>query len=316
MDNQNQNQKKGKRTLMEIFNSHVDAEFGIESYAHPGRHVLTKKAAAAIADDVAAAIKAGEMESKDLRLTIGYEPWIPGAKGSGNRKLRGSAYFASHPLIDCYLDGLDRKVPACDGLNGWCYAFSYFYRMFGKQLSMLANSIIAILEPDRMERELMSWIDYMAPYMTRNPQNGHVPFRISEAGDITYSLPVWLRVAERCAESHPEIRFYAYTKQFALLDGLGYVIDEAFPNFRVLRSDSVEGDPNPIGRAPDAYGIFAILFKDAKKTPERVISFVRSRVAKKDLSHVCPGPKAGCFGCSKCSEPKTEATAMIVAAEH
>ena len=316
MDNQNQNQKR-KRTLMEIYNSHVDPEARISSYDHPGRRILTEAMCEAIASDVAEAIRAGEMESSDLRLRIGYEPFSPSAPAAGgNRKLRGTAYVASHPLIDCWLDGLERKVPSCDGLGRWCYAFSYLYRSSAKQLSMLANSVLGILEPGRLAREAIAWLDLNAPYMTRSPKTGHVPFRISEAGDITYSLPAWLEVARVCQTRHPEVRFYAYTKQFHRLSLLGYCVDEAFPNLRILLSDSVCGDPNPITRAPEGYSSFAIAFKDAKLTPERVISVVREHEARGDRSHLCPGVKAGCFLCGKCSEPATPDTRVIVAAEH
>lgn len=312
-----------KVTLMEIYNRHVEKGARIESYAHPGNHVLTKGIAAAIADDVASAIRAGEMESRDLSFTVRYDPWSPSAKG-GNQKLRGTIYVASHPLLDCWLDGLSRTRPSCTGLNEWCYAFSFRYLSSGKQLAMLANSVLGILEPDRMRREILAWIECNAHRFVLDGRTGKVPFRISEAGDLSRATAeVWASVAEECAKTHPEIAFYTYTKQFELLSELaaeGRPLATRSPNLRVILSDSTDCDPNPITKAPDGHTVFAILFKDQSKTPARV----RDAALELRLESLfgrahCPGAKAGCFLCGKCSaqaDPSDPASRVIFADEH
>ena len=95
------------------------------------------------------------------------------------------------------------------------------------------------------------------------------------------------------------IMFYGYTKQFQLINTIPYNINTTFDNFRILASDSTVDDPNPITQLRENYGSFGINFKNPDLTPDRVKNLVNSAESKKSL---CPGAKAGCFGCTKCSE--------------
>lgn len=299
-----------KTTLMEIFNRHISEEAKITSYEHPGCHMINKEIMQAIANEIVDNIKAGTLRTDDLKFRLDYNK--PESK-SGNTKLKGIIYIASHPLIDCYLDGLDRQKPSCTGLLHWCYVFSdFFYKSFGKQLSMFANSIMYILEPERTKEEIMAWLRKTRKKFVAD-KNGHVALRIDEAGDITNCLPMWLSIAKELATEMPEIVLYAYTKQFEKLNGLDYCINKTFSNFRVLLSDSTKDDPNPISQVREDYGSFAIKFKDDNLTPDSIIAL--SKMAGFGR-HKCPGVKMGCFKCTKCSEAETEDTKVIVADEH
>ena len=295
-----------KVTLLEIFNSHIDENRRISSYEHPGTGMINNQMMQDIANDVAEHLKDGTLRSDDLHMRVNYNK--PESK-QGNQKLKGIIYIASHPLIDCYLDGLERKKPSCTGLMGWCYVFSnFFYKSFGKQLSMLANSILYILEPDRAKQEIQQWINDNKRRFVRD-SHGHIAFRTDESGDITYCLPMWLELAK----ANEDINFYAYTKQFAVLNTVEYCINTVFPNFRILLSDSTKDDPNPITQVREDYGSFAVLFKNVELTPDRVIAITKLATYK---AHKCPGVHMGCFKCTKCSEPETENTKHIVADEH
>lgn len=300
-----------KTTLMEIFNHHIDKEESkIKDYKHPGCHMINNEIMKAIANEVVENIKAGTMRTDDLHFRVDYKK--PTSSG-GNTKLKGIIYIASHPLIDCYLDGLERQKPSCSGLLHWCYVFSdFFYKSFGKQLSMFANSILYMLEPERAKKEILEFLKKNHKKFVAD-RNGHVALRVDEAGDITNCLPMWLEIARELQTEMPEIRLYAYTKQFELLNGLDYCINKTFPNFRVLLSDSTKDDPNPISKVREDYGSFAIKFKDVNLTPDSVIAL--SKLTTFGL-HRCPGVKMGCYKCTKCSEPETENTKVIVADEH
>ena len=298
------------KTLMEIFNSHINEDAKITSYEHPGCHMINKEIMTAIADEIVDAIKTKTLRTDDLHFRIDYNK--PTSK-NGNTKLKGIIYIASHPLIDCYLDGLNRTKPSCSGLFHWCYVFSdFFYKSFGKQLSMFTNSIMYLLEPERTKAEIKAWLVNNRKKFIPD-RNGHVALRIDEAGDITYSLSLWLELAKELESEMPEIKLYAYTKQFDLLNGLDYCINKTFSNFRILLSDSTKDDPNPISKVREDYGSFAIRFKDDKLTPDSVIAL--TKLANFNL-HRCPGVKMGCYKCTKCSEAETETTKVIVADEH
>ncbi len=300
-----------KKTLMQIFNNHITKEESkIKSYEHPGCHMINKEIMQAVADEIVENIKAGTLETSDLHFRIDYNK--PNGSG-GNTKLKGIIYIASHPLIDCYLDGLERKKPSCTGLLHWCYVFSdFFYKSFGKQLSMFTNSILYLLEPERTKKEIMEWLKKNRKRFVAD-RNGHVALRIDEAGDITNCLPMWLEIAKELESEMPEIKLYAYTKQFEKLNGLDFCINQTFSNFRILLSDSTKDDPNPISSVREDYGSFAIKFKDDKLTPDSVIAL--SKLATFGL-HRCPGVKMGCYKCTKCSESETPNTKVIVADEH
>ena len=281
-----------KKTVLEIFNSHVTVK--APSYEHPGCHMINNQLMRDIVDDVIAHLKNGELRSDDLHVRIDYNK--PGSS-QGNTKLKGVIYMASHPLIDCYLDGLTRQKPSCTGLNGWCYVFSdFFYKSFSKQLSMISNSILYIMEPERAEKEISEWLDANMKRFVPD-RHGHVAFRTDEAGDFTYCLNMWINLAKKYREKG--IMFYGYTKQFQLINTIPYNINTTFDNFRILASDSTVDDPNPITQLRENYGSFGINFKNPDLTPDRVKSLVNSAESKKSL---CPGAKAGCFGCTKCSE--------------
>lgn len=281
-----------KKTVLEIFNSHVTVK--APSYEHPGCHMINNQLMREIVDDVINHLKKGELRSDDLHVRIDYNK--PGSS-QGNTKLKGVIYMASHPLIDCYLDGLTRQTPSCTGLNGWCYVFSdFFYKSFSKQLSMISNSILYIMEPERAEKEISEWLDANMKRFVPD-RHGHVAFRTDEAGDFTYCLNMWINLAKKYREKG--IMFYGYTKQFQLINTIPYNINTTFDNFRILASDSTVDDPNPITQLRENYGSFGINFKNPNLTPDRVKNLVNSAESKKSL---CPGAKAGCFGCTKCSE--------------
>lgn len=281
-----------KKSVLEIFNSHVTVKAA--SYEHPGCHMINNQLMREIVDDVIGHLRKGELRSDDLHVRIDYNK--PGSS-QGNTKLKGVIYMASHPLIDCYLDGLAREKPSCTGLNSWCYVFSdFFYKSFSKQLSMIGNSILYIMEPERAEKEISEWLDANMKRFVPD-RHGHVAFRTDEAGDFTYCLDMWINLAKKYRDKG--IMFYGYTKQFQLINTIPYNINTTFDNFRILASDSTVDDPNPITQLRENYGSFGINFKNPDLTPDRVKNLVNSAESKKAL---CPGAKAGCFGCTKCSE--------------
>lgn len=292
-----------KTNLLTIFNSHVTTK--AKSYEHPGTHMINGEIMNAIANDLVAAIKNDTLDTSDLHVRIDYHK---PESSQGNRKLKGIIYMANHPLIDCYLDGLERKCPSCTGLNGWCYVFSdFFYKSFSKQLSMFANSLMLMLEPERAKQEINDWITANQKRFVLD-RNGHIAFRTDEAGDITYSLNMWIELAKE----HPEIQFYAYTKQFEVINSIPYNINTQLSNFRILLSDSTVDDPNPITKVREDYGSFAVNFKDSSLTPQRILEVLE----EKKGSCKCPGASFGCFKCTKCSEPENKNSKIIVADEH
>lgn len=294
-----------KETLMQIFNKHIDPQHTVTSYEHPGCHMINGQIMRDIADDIVEHIKNNTFDSSDLHVRIDYNK---PKSSQGNRKLKGIIYMANHPLIDCYLDGLTRKKPSCTGLNGWCYVFSdFFYKSFGKQLSMFTNSLLMYLEPDRAEKEIQKWIDDNKKKFVPD-RHGHVAFRTDEAGDITYSLNMWINLANK----NPDIQFYAYTKQFDVVNKIPYNINTTLTNFRILLSDSTCDDPNPITKIREDYGSFCVNFKNQDITPDRVKNLIKKYGNKSK----CPGAAAGCYGCTKCSEKETETTKNIWAEEH
>lgn len=295
-----------KISLLEIFNNHLDENRRISSYEHPGQGMINNQMMQEIANDIVSHLKDKTLRSDDLHMRINYNK---PTSSQGNQKLKGIIYVASHPLIDCYLDGLNRQKPSCTGLLNWCYVFTdFFYKSFGKQLSMFANSVLYILEPTRAKEEIQQWINDNKHKLVKD-RHGHVAFRTDESGDVTYCLPMWLELAK----ANPDINFYAYTKQFSLLNTVEYCINKVFPNFRILLSDSTNDDPNPITQVKEDYGSFAVNFKNVKLTPERVIAI--TKLATYNL-HKCPGVKTGCYYCTKCSEKESEHTKNIVADEH
>ena len=284
-----------KKTVLEIFNSHVTTK--VESYEHPGCHVVTNKLMNEIVDDIVAHLINGELRSDDLHIRIDYTK--PTLKKGGNTKLKGCVYIASHPLIDCFLDGLTRERPSCSGVNAWCYVFTdFYYKSFGKQLSMIGNSVMYILEPERAEQEIIQWIDTHFDSFIPD-RNGHVPVRIDEAGDLTYCLNMWLNIAKKYENTN--LMFYGYTKQFRLVNTVPYNINTTFRDLRILGSDSTKDDPNPITQLREHYGSFAINFKDPNKTPDRVKELVNGPNRNKSA---CPGVHMGCFACTKCPQPE------------
>ena len=284
------------KTLIEIFNNHLDNGRKVLSYEHPGCGMIKNQVMREIADELVYYLLRGELYSDDLHVRINYNK---PTSSQGNRKLKGIIYMASHPLIDCYLDGLNRQQPSCTGLNNWCYVFrDFFYKSFGKQLSMFRNSLLYILDPKRAEQEICDWIDTNMHKFVPD-SHGEVAFRTDEAGDFTYCLSMWLNIVERYAGTN--LKFYGYTKQFDLINTVQYNINTTHDNFEILVSDSTKDDPNPVTKLRENYGSFGINFRDPELTPDRVKALVNSPNSNRFR---CPGAKAGCFHCAKC--PRNE----------